>query len=98
MLPFLWVNFQRRQMRVARQRPPANCSTMTTLQQALQNSFGKRFAITAAWARKTILTVRLAASAMSLPSLREVIAIYDESCLALGLAPTVSSTPSERGT
>src|SRR5882724_11582638 len=55
MLLFSWVNFQPRQMRAAR--PPANCWTMTILQPALQNSFGRLFVITAALARKTILTV-----------------------------------------
>src|SRR5713101_2145188 len=58
MLLFSWVNFLLRQMRAARERPPANCWTMTISQPALQNSFGKLFVIIAALARKTILTAR----------------------------------------
>src|SRR6266404_1779372 len=58
MLLFSWVNFRPRQMRAARL--PANCWTMTILQPALPNSFGKLFVITAALARRSILTVRQA--------------------------------------
>src|SRR6266478_4614622 len=58
MLLFSWVNFRPRQMRAARL--PANCWTMTILQPALPNSFGKLFVIIAALARRSILTVRQA--------------------------------------
>src|SRR5258705_3326668 len=57
MLPFSWVKSQPRLTRAARERPPANCWTMTILRQASQNSFGRRFVITAALARKSTLTV-----------------------------------------
>src|SRR5437667_7519264 len=74
MPPCSSVNCQPRQMRAARERAPANCWTMMILQPALPNSFGKRFAIIAALARKTISTVRQARSTSSPGSRRVSIA------------------------